>query len=86
LLINLDLNGIAVSTGSACASGSIEPSHVLRAIGLPDQHARAAIRFSLGKETTEEDVDYVLEVLPRAVKSLREMSPAYQKRLSAAVI
>ncbi|MCP9495383.1 MAG: cysteine desulfurase [Pyrinomonadaceae bacterium MAG19_C2-C3] len=86
LLINLDLNGIAVSTGSACASGSIEPSHVLRALGLTDQLARAAIRFSLGKDTTDEDVDYVLEVLPRAVKSLRDMSPTYQKRLSHAVI
>ncbi len=86
LLISLDLNGIAVSTGSACASGSIEPSHVLRAIGLSDQIARAAIRFSLGKDTTDEDIDYVLEVLPRAVKSLREMSPAYQKRLGDVVI
>lgn len=81
LLINLDLNGIAVSTGSACASGSIEPSHVLRALGLTDHTARAAIRFSLGKDTTDEDVDYVLEVLPAAVKSLRDMSPAYQMRI-----
>ena len=82
LLINLDLQGIAVSTGSACSSGSIEPSPVIRALGRSDELARGAIRFSLGKDTTDEDIDYVLEVLPRAVESLRRLSPLYQKVLA----
>lgn len=78
LLINLDLQGIAVSTGSACSSGSLEPSPVIRALGRNDELARGAIRFSFGKDNTEEDVDYVLEVLPKAVESLRKLSPLYQ--------
>lgn len=82
LLINLDLQGIAVSTGSACSSGSLEPSPVIRAIGRNDELARGSIRFSFGKDNTEEDVDYVLEVLPRAVENLRRLSPLYQKALS----
>jgi cysteine desulfurase len=82
LLINLDLQGIAVSTGSACSSGSLEPSPVIRAIGRNDELARGSIRFSFGKDNTDEDVDYVLEVLPRAVENLRRLSPLYQKVLS----
>ncbi len=77
LLINLDMQGIAVSTGSACSSGSLEPSPVIRALGKPDELARAAIRFSFGKENTPEDVEYVLEVLPKAVENLRRLSPFY---------
>jgi cysteine desulfurase len=79
LLINLDMQGVAVSTGSACSSGSLEPSPVIRALGRDDELARGSIRFSLGKDTTAEEVDYVLEVLPRAVENLRRLSPLYQK-------
>jgi len=81
LLINLDMQGVAVSTGSACSSGSLEPSPVIRALGRDDELARGSIRFSLGKDTTEEEIDYVLEVLPRAVENLRRLSPLYQKSL-----
>lgn len=83
LLINLDLQGIAVSTGSACSSGSLEPSPVLRALGHNDELARGSIRFSIGKDTTDEDIDYVLGVLPRAVENLRHLSPLYQQALAA---
>jgi cysteine desulfurase len=79
LLINLDMQGVAVSTGSACSSGSLEPSPVIRAIGRDDELARGSIRFSLGKDTTEEEIAYVLEVLPRAVENLRRLSPLYAK-------
>ena len=82
LLINLDMQGVAVSTGSACSSGTIEPSHVLRALGRTDELARGSIRFSLGKDTTVEDIEYTLEVLPRAVENLRRLSPLYQKTLA----
>jgi cysteine desulfurase len=75
LLINLDLKGIAVSTGSACSSGTLEPSPVIRALGRNDELARGAIRFSFGKDNTEEDLDYVLEVLLRVVEKLRALSP-----------
>ncbi|MGC8810971.1 MAG: cysteine desulfurase NifS [bacterium] len=81
LLLNLDLEGIAVSSGSACTSGSLEPSHVLLAMGLPPEIAQSAIRFSLGWSNTEAEIDYVLEVLPRLVERLRAMSPLYQRRL-----
>ena len=74
LLINLDLRGIAVSTGSACSSGSLEPSPVIRALGRGDELARGAIRFSFGQENTPDDVDYLLEILPQAVESLRNLS------------
>ncbi|MEP6900604.1 MAG: cysteine desulfurase NifS [Actinomycetota bacterium] len=77
LLINLDMQGIAVSTGSACSSGSLEPSPVIRALGRNDDLARGAIRFSFGKENTAEDVEYLLEVLPKAVENLRRLSPTY---------
>ncbi len=80
LLINLDLQGVAVSTGSACSSGSLEPSPVIRALGRDDELARGAIRFSFGKDNTPEDVEYVLEVLPRAIENLRRLSPIYAKQ------
>ena len=82
LLINLDMQGIAVSTGSACSSGSIEPSPVIRALGRNSELARGSIRFSLGKDTSAEDVDYVLQILPSAVENLRRLSPLYQKAMS----
>lgn len=75
LLINLDLQGVAVSTGSACSSGSLEPSPVIRALGGDDELARGAIRFSFGKDNTADDLEYVLEVLPKAVENLRRLSP-----------
>lgn len=75
LLINLDLQGIAVSTGSACSSGSLEPSPIIRALGRNDELARGAIRFSFGKDSSEEDIEYLLEVLPKAVDDLRRLSP-----------
>jgi cysteine desulfurase len=75
LLISLDLQGVAVSTGSACSSGTLEPSPVIQALGRNDELARGAIRFSFGKDNTAEDVDYVLEVLARVVEKLRQVSP-----------
>jgi cysteine desulfurase len=75
LLINLDLEGVAVSTGSACSSGTLEPSPVIRALGVTDELARGSIRFSFGKDNTEDDVDYVVEVLSQAVERLRALSP-----------
>ena len=75
LLINLDLEGVAVSTGSACSSGTLEPSPVIRALGVDDELARGSIRFSFGKDNTEADVDYAIEVLVRAVERLRMLSP-----------
>ncbi|HEY3027923.1 MAG TPA: cysteine desulfurase family protein [Pyrinomonadaceae bacterium] len=75
LLINLDMQGVAVSTGSACSSGTLEPSPVIRALGKDEERARGAIRFSFGKDNCDDDVDYVLEVLTRAVENLRRLSP-----------
>jgi len=80
LVIALDLKGLAVSTGAACSSGAIEPSHVLTAMGLPADQARASLRFSLGKQTTPEDVDFALSIIPETVARLRELSPVWQKR------
>ncbi|HLK53264.1 MAG TPA: aminotransferase class V-fold PLP-dependent enzyme [Candidatus Angelobacter sp.] len=80
LVIALDLRGLAVSSGAACSSGAIEPSHVLLAMGLPHQRARASIRLSLGKQTTQEDIDFAIKVIPETVGRLREISPAYQKQ------
>ncbi|HEY1807563.1 MAG TPA: aminotransferase class V-fold PLP-dependent enzyme [Acidobacteriaceae bacterium] len=84
LVIALDLKGIAVSGGSACSSGSAEPSHVLTAMGLPAATSRASLRFSLSRLTTGADVDYVLETVPPAVARLRELSPLYRKPLAEA--
>jgi cysteine desulfurase len=75
LLINLDLQGVAVSTGSACSSGTLEPSPVIRALGVSDEIARGSIRFSFGKDNTDSDVDYTVEVLVQAVERLRALSP-----------
>ena len=79
LVIALDLKGLAVSTGAACSSGAIEPSHVLVAMGLRADQARASIRFSLGKQTVAEDIDYALALVPETVARLRELSPVYRK-------
>jgi cysteine desulfurase len=79
LLINLDMKGIAVSTGSACSSGTLEPSPVIRALGRNDELARGSIRFSFGKENSDADVDYVVDVLVDVVERLRELSPLGKK-------
>ncbi len=80
LVIALDLKGLAVSTGAACSSGAIEPSHVLIAMGLRSDQARASIRFSLGKQTTEGDIDFALGLVPDTVARLRAISPKYSKQ------
>jgi cysteine desulfurase len=74
VLVRLDLEGIAVSAGSACTSGALEPSHVIAALGLPEAWMRGVIRFSLGRETTEFEIDRVVEALARAIGDLREFS------------
>jgi cysteine desulfurase len=79
MVISLDLKGLAVSTGAACSSGAIEPSHVLLAMGLRADRARASVRFSLGKQNTAEDIDLALALVPETVARLRELSPAYGK-------
>jgi cysteine desulfurase len=79
MLLMLDMEGIAVSTGSACASGSLEPSHVLRAMGIPPEDCHASIRFTLGKFTTAKEIDRVIEAVPPIVKRLRDMSPLKRK-------
>ena len=79
LVIALDLKGLAVSTGAACSSGAIEPSHVLTAMGLHSDRAKASIRFSLGKQNTTEDVDFALGVIPQTVARLRDLSPVWTK-------
>jgi len=80
MLLHLDLVGIAASSGSACTSGTLDPSHVLLAIGLPHEIAHGSLRLTLSEFTTEEDVDYVLEQLPGIVENLRKMSPLYNER------
>ena len=77
ILLMLDINGIAASSGSACTSGSLDPSHVLLAMGMPHETAHGSLRLTLGDDTTEDDIDYVLEVLPEIVVKLRKMSPLY---------
>lgn len=79
MLLLLDLNGIAASSGSACTSGSLDPSHVLLAMGLPHEIAHGSLRLTLSDDTTEEDITYVLDVLPKVVQRLRDMSPLYPK-------
>jgi cysteine desulfurase len=81
VVVALDKRGISVSAGSACSTGSREPSHVLMAMGLGASRARSTIRISLGKQNTEDDVDYLLSVLPDVVRRLRDSSPSYQRRL-----
>ena len=78
LLISLDLQEVAVSTGSACSSGAVEPSHVLTALGIAPKLRDSAIRFSLSRMNTEEDIDYVLQILPQIVERMREVSPLYR--------
>ncbi|MGI6423944.1 MAG: cysteine desulfurase NifS [Tepidanaerobacteraceae bacterium] len=80
MLLNLDMKGICASSGSACTSGSLEPSHVLLGIGLPHEIAHGSLRLTLGRNNSEEEVDYVLEVLPNIVGRLREMSPIFEER------
>ena len=80
LVIALDLKGLAVSTGAACSSGATEPSHALTAMGLRPDRARASIRLSLGKQNTEEDIDFAIRVVPETVARLRELSPLWKKR------
>jgi len=82
LVIALDLRGLSVSTGAACSSGAIEPSHVLVAMGLKPERARASLRFSLGKQNSSEDVDFALSILPETVARLRQLSPLYKKQWS----
>jgi cysteine desulfurase len=79
ILLHLDQYGICASSGSACTSGSLEPSHVLLAIGLPHEIAHGSLRLSFSEENTEEEVDYLLEKLPPIIKNLRNMSPLYNK-------
>ncbi len=80
MVISLDLKGLAVSTGAACSSGATEPSHVLMAMGLRSDRARASVRFSLGKQNTEEDIDIALALVPETIARLRELSPSYKKQ------
>lgn len=77
LLLNLDMKGIAASSGSACTSGTLEPSHVLVAMGVPLEASHSSVRFSLGRGNTVEDIDYVIEALPAMVERMRSMSPLY---------
>ena len=75
ILLNLDMEGIAASTGSACTSGSLEPSHVLISMGLKPEECHGSVRFTLGRETTEKEIDKVLAVMPKIIEKLRKMSP-----------
>ena len=73
----LDINGVAASSGSACTSGSLDPSHVLLAMGLSHEVAHGSLRLTLSEFTTEQEIDYVLDLLPKVAKRLRDMSPLY---------
>jgi cysteine desulfurase len=79
ILLDLDMNGVAASSGSACTAKTLEPSHVLRAIGLKHEEAHGSLLFTLGRQNTEEEVDYVIRIMPEIVKRLREMSPLTPK-------
>jgi len=85
LVIALDLKGLAVSSGAACSSGAIEPSHVLTALGLRMDQARSSVRISLGKQTAAEDIDFALALLPATVARLRELSPTYRRKVVSGV-
>jgi cysteine desulfurase len=78
MVIALDLKGLSVSTGAACSSGAIEPSHVLTAMGLSADGARGSIRFSLGKQNTAEDLEFAVGLVPEVLTRLRELSPVYR--------
>lgn len=78
MLIMLDQRGICASSGSACTSGSLDPSHVLLAIGLPHEIAHGSLRMTLSEETTKEDMDYVIDSIKQIVERLRSMSPLYE--------
>ncbi|KAI4453411.1 cysteine desulfurylase family member [Holotrichia oblita] len=78
LLLQLDLKGIAASSGSACTSGSLDPSHVLLALGLPHEVAHGSLRISMSEYTTEEEVDYFISTLPEVIRKLRGMSPLWE--------
>lgn len=82
MVIALDLKGLAVSTGAACSSGAIEPSHVLTAMGLEPERARASLRFSVAKHNTEEDVNFALSIIPATIAHLRDLSPTYSRATS----
>ena len=79
LLLMLDLNGVCASSGSACTSGSLDPSHVLLAIGLPHEIAHGSLRLTFGDENTEQDIDYIIKTVPKIVERLRSMSPLWEK-------
>jgi cysteine desulfurase len=79
IVLNLDMEGVAVATGSACTSGTLEPSHVLTAMGIDPAETQGSIRFSLGRGSTKEEMNYVLSVLPPIIKRLRDMSPLYER-------
>jgi cysteine desulfurase len=83
LLIALDLKGLSCSTGSACSSGAVEPSHVLTAIGLTPAEARSSLRFSFGRHTSRQEIDAALLTIPQVVEQLREISPNYPKEMSS---
>ena len=83
LLLSLDMKGVAASSGSACTSGSLDPSHVLLAMGLSHEIAHGSLRLTLGKENTEEQIDYVIDVLPEIVERLRAMSPLWADKVKA---
>jgi cysteine desulfurase len=83
MVIALDLKGLSVSTGAACSSGAIEPSHVLTAMGLSPDRARASLRFSLGKQNNADDIDFALQLIPEVVTRLRDLSPVYKKAASS---
>jgi cysteine desulfurase len=85
LVIALDLKGLACSVGAACSSGAVEPSHVLTAIGLSQEQAKSSLRFSLGRHTTESEINIALEVIPAAVAQLRALSPTYRKQTASHV-
>lgn len=80
IILNLDMEGVAASTGSACTSGTLEPSHVLTAMGVDPVNTQGSVRFSLGRDNNKEDMDYVISVLPPIIKRLRAMSPLYNKQ------
>ena len=77
------MNGISGSSGSACTSGSLDPSHVLLAIGIPHEKAHGSIRFTLGNQNTEEEIDKVIEVMPGIVQRMRDMSPLWEEVVKA---